>query len=210
MAPLPGQIRDVNTYALTALAAKTGFNVVGSAVLPDDKVELERALRNAMEVSDIVAVSGGSSQGKLDITREIIDSVSSPGVYTHGMAIKPGKPTILGCDDKTRTLLAGLPGHPVSAMMVFELLFGWLYREVTGCAQAPAIVARINCNVASSPGRLTCWPVRLEQVEGGYIAEPIFGKSGLITTLTKADGYFCVERDTEGLQAGQTVSVHLL
>jgi len=207
--PAPGQVRDINTYALTALAQKNGFFVVGAAVLPDDESALERAIREAMEKSDIVAVSGGSSQGKKDITRAVIDRVSSPGVYTHGMAIKPGKPTILGYDSPSRTLLAGLPGHPVSAMMVFELLFGWLLREITGSAQAPAIPAHLSCNVASSPGKLTCWPVRLEWTGKEFAAEPIFGKSGLITTLTKADGYFTVDRDTEGLEAGRTVLVHL-
>jgi len=207
--PAPGQIRDINTYALTALAQKNGYRVTGKAVLPDEEEALERAIREAMETCDVVAVSGGSSQGQKDITRKIIDRVASPGVYTHGMAIKPGKPTILGYDDRSGTLLAGLPGHPVSAMMVFELLFGWLLREITGSAQAPAIPARISCNVPSSPGRLTCWPVSLTWTESGYVAEPVFGKSGLITTLTAASGYFVVDRDTEGLQTGQIVPVHL-
>ena len=94
-------------------------------------------------------------------------------------------------------------------MMVFELLFCWLLREITGSAQAPAIPARLSCNVASSPGKLTCWPVRLEWTGEGFAAEPIFGKSGLITTLTGADGYFTVDRDTEGLESGRTVLVHL-
>ena len=209
--PAPGQIRDVNTCALTALAKKNGYQVVGWAVLPDREDLLEDAIRTAMSSSDIVAVSGGSSQGKKDITRTVIDRVSSPGVYTHGMAIKPGKPTILGYDDVSRTLLTGLPGHPVSAMMVFELLFGWLLREITGSKPEPAIPAKISCNVPSSPGKLTCWPTALEwSVEDGeYIAEPIFGKSGLITTLTRASGYFVVDRDTEGLQSGQTVLVQV-
>ena len=207
--PAQGQIRDINTCALTALAKKDGYLVVGRAVLPDDEDALERSIREGMETSDIVAVSGGSSQGKKDLTRQIIDRISSPGVYTHGMAIKPGKPTILGYDDPSRTLLVGLPGHPVSAMMVFELLFGWLSHEITGSEPPPAIPARITCNVPTSPGRLTCWPVRLEWTEEGISADPIFGKSGLITTLTKAGGFFIVDRDTEGLQAGRTVAVHL-
>ena len=207
--PAPGQIRDINTYALAALAEKNGYLVVGKSVLPDDEGALERTIREGMKTSDVVAVSGGSSQGKKDLTREIIDRASSPGVYTHGMAIKPGKPTILGYDDASHTLLSGLPGHPVSAMMVFELLFGWLLREITGGGQAPFIPARISSNVPTSPGRLTCWPVRLEWAEGGMTADPVFGKSGLITTLTKAGGYFVVDRDTEGLKAGETVKVYL-
>ncbi|MDR0470078.1 MAG: molybdopterin molybdenumtransferase MoeA, partial [Peptococcaceae bacterium] len=142
-------------------------------------------------------------------TREIIDRVATPGVYTHGMAIKPGKPTILGFDDSSRTILAGLPGHPVSAMMVFEMLFGWLHQKITGSKLSPAIPARITSNVPTSPGRLTCWPVKLIWKGDGIEAEPIHGKSGLISTLTEAEGYFIVDRDTEGLQTGETVMVRL-
>ena len=205
--PAPGQIRDINTYALTALAQKSGYQVVGKAVLPDVESVIEQAVREAMLTSDVVAISGGSSQGEKDKTREIIDRVSSPGVYTHGMAVKPGKPTILGYDSASGTLLAGLPGHPVSAMMVFELLFGWLYREITGSRLTPAIPAKVVYNVPTSPGRLTCWPAVLTWTDEGPIVEPVFGKSGLITTLTSANGYFIVDRDTEGIQAGQTVMV---
>jgi len=207
--PEPGQVRDINTSALRALAQKNGFKVVGDSVLPDDESALEQTLRAAMETSDIIIISGGSSKGKKDITATVIDRVSSPGVCTHGLAVKPGKPTILGFDKPSGTILIGLPGHPVSAMIVFELLLGWLLREITCNPGMPGIPAQLSCNVASSPGKLTCWPVRLEWTGKGYTAEPIFGKSGLITTLTKADGYFTVERDTEGLLAGQTVLVHL-
>ncbi|MCL2121004.1 MAG: molybdopterin-binding protein [Clostridiales bacterium] len=207
--PAPGQIRDVNTFALAELARKSGFHVISAGVLPDDESALEGALRTAMKAGDIVIVSGGSSQGQKDITRELIDKVSSPGVYTHGIAIKPGKPTILGYDDASKTLLVGLPGHPVSAMMVFELLLGWLICEISACSPSPAVPARLARNVASSPGRLTCWPVSLEWTGSEYIADPIYGKSGLITTLTKAKGYFIVDRDTEGLSSGQIILVHL-
>jgi len=209
LTPKPGQVRDINTSALCTLARKLGFSIGGAFVLPDDESILEQTLRAAMETSDVVVISGGSSKGKKDITRTVIDKVSSPGVYTHGLAIKPGKPTILSHDSHSRTVLAGLPGHPVSAMIVFELLLGWLLREITGDSGPLAIPAQLTCNVASSPGKLTCWPARLRWVGGGYTAEPVFGKSGLITTLTKADGYFTVERGAEGLVSGQAVLVHL-
>ena len=206
---MPGQVRDINTYALKALAEKNGFMVLETMVQRDHKEALEQAVASAMGKSDIVVVSGGSSQGKKDVTCEVIDGLSKPGVYTHGMAIKPGKPTILGYDETTKTLLAGLPGHPVSAMMVFELLFCTLYREMTGSKPPFGLAAKLGTNVASSPGKLTCWPVRLEAKEDGYLAHPVFGKSGLITTLTKADGYFMVDKNTEGLSAGHPVMVYL-
>ena len=204
-----GQIRDINSYALTALALKHGFTVNGHHVLRDSKEVIERAVNSAMNDSDIVIVSGGSSKGKKDLTKDIFDSLSSPGVITHGIAIKPGKPTILAYDDNTCTLLVGLPGHPVSAMMIFELLIGWLLREVTGSVAPPAVPAQILSNLAASPGKLTCQPCNLWHTPDGYVAEPIFGKSGLITTLTQANGYFIIDRDSEGLRAGQTVMVNL-
>ena len=208
--PLPGQIRDINTYALKALAEKNGFTVIHTAVIPDRENILEEAVRSAMEVSDLVAVSGGSSQGEKDWTRAVLDRASGSGVFTHGLAIKPGKPTILGYDASSQTLLAGLPGHPVSAMVVFELLFCRLIREMMGTSPPPAVPALLTCNVASSPGKLTCWPVRLVRSSNGYEAEPVFGKSGLITTLTRADGFFTIDRNKEGLTAGESVFVEIL
>jgi len=209
--PAIGQVRDINTHSLSALAQKEGYVVTGTHVLPDDEIKLEQAIRLAMETEtdDIVIVSGGSSQGAKDMTKAVIDRICSPGVFVHGLALKPGKPTILACDDKSKTLVAGLPGHPVSAMIVFELIFAWLLREITGSRENFAVPAQISVNVASSPGKLTCWPVKLQWTGEGYLAEPIFKKSGLITALTEADGYFIVERNTEGLKPGQTVLVFL-
>jgi molybdopterin molybdotransferase len=207
--PGPGQVRDINTYALTALARKNGFETAHTAVLRDDAALLENELRNAMAFCDIVAVSGGSSQGEKDMTGNVIQRVSDPGVFTHGMAIKPGKPTILGYDQASLTLFVGLPGHPVSAMLVFETLLCDLWRKMTGAAQPPPVPAALTVNVPSSPGKTTCQPVKLAVSGKGYLAEPVFGKSGLITTLTQADGYFVIEREAEGLTAGSRVYVHL-
>ena len=258
--PHPGRIRDINTYALSVQAKRSGFNVIHTAVLPDKEDMLTRSVAAAMEGGDIVIVSGGSSKGKKDLTGEVFSRLADPGVFVSGIAVKPGKPTILGYDGKTRALLVGLPGHPVSAMIVFELTLGWLLRELTGCPAPPPIPARLSCNLASSPGRLNCQPCRLIARSGGersgyradsgngenekadsgggyeqngrlagyggggdersrrgtdsdsagyYTAQPVFGKSGLITTLTQADGYFMVDRGAEGLPAGSTVMVHL-
>jgi len=209
VSPARGQIRDINTYALSALARENGFEVVRTAVLRDDDKLLEAELRAAMAACDIVTVSGGSSQGKKDMTREVIDRVSSPGVFTHGLALKPGKPTILGVDKQSRTIFAGLPGHPVSAIMVFEILLARLWRHLTGAAETPAVPASLTKNAPSAPGKTTLWPVKLIDTENGYLAEPVFGKSGLMTTLTNADGYVVSQRNAEGIAAGSTVFVHL-
>jgi molybdopterin molybdotransferase len=204
-----GKIRETNTISLSALAEKHGYLVVEKLVLPDDEEAIKKAIEQAMQKNDIVAVSGGSSQGKKDMTAEIIDKTATPGVFTHGIAIKPGKPTILGYDEATRTILLGLPGHPISAMTTFELLFGWLWRELTGITVNFPIPAQLTSNVAGSEGKLTYYPCKLSLEGGIYTARPIFSKSGLIATLTTADGYFLINRDTEGLKKDETVFVYL-
>ena len=199
--PRPGEIRDINTNAIRALAEKHGYKIISAQVLPDDMERLERAAANEMASSDIVLISGGSSQGEKDLTVKIIDSIAKPGVFTHGLALKPGKPTILGWDEESKTLFAGLPGHPVSAMIVFELLFG---------RQKFPIPAKLSCNVPGSPGKTVCLPVALHQCNGNYSAQPIFGKSGMISTLTNADGYIIIDLNREGLGKDESVLVHLL
>ena len=204
-----GTVRDINTQALAALAKTMDFSVIHQEVLPDQKWVLEEGLRQAMVDSDIVFVSGGSSRGEKDKTFDVIEAVSSPGVFTRGLAIKPGKPTILGYDAESETLLAGLPGHPVAAVLVFALLFGWLQREVRDTPMALPIPGRLTCNVAGGQGKLSCHLCKIRWEQGEYAVEPIFSKSGLITSLVAADGYFLIERDTEGLNQGHTVLVHL-
>ena len=208
--PGAGEVRDVNTYALTALAVKHGYAIKSARVLPDDEQRLEAAVTEAMIVSDIVVISGGSSRGEKDITAEIINRAAHPGVFTHGLAVKPGKPTILGWDEKSKTLLTGLPGHPVSAIMVFEQLLGNEQLALNGeHRKSFCIPARVTCNIPGAPGKTVYQPVTLALKDGGYCAEPVFGKSGLITTLTQADGYIIIDMNKEGLKKDEDVMAHL-
>lgn len=208
--PSPGQIRDINTYGLHAQALKFNFRIQHEAVLKDDRDLLKSTVKRFMQDSDIVVVSGGSSQGKKDVTASVIEETASEGVFTHGLALKPGKPTITGYDEPTGTLLLGLPGHPAAAMMVFEILAGWLWRELTGEREAFRITAVMSTNLPSAPGRQTCQLVKLEKEKDGQnLAVPILGSSGLITTLTKADGYVMTGEHAEGLKKGEQVSVYL-
>ena len=207
--PRPGEIRDINSYALKAQVQKRAFTVTGTQLLSDNEEGLEAALKEALAENDIVIISGGSSQGEKDITAKLIDKVARPGVFTQGLALKPGKPTILGWDEESQALLAGLPGHPVAAMMVFELLLGWLHDKLFKLNPPFQIPARISCNVPGAPGRAVCQGVILHKEEGGYSAEPVFGKSATITTLTQADGYFIIDLNKEGLKKGESVMVQL-
>lgn len=206
---LPGQIYDINTPALSALAKRYGMQVVSQQVVRDEESLLRAAVRNAMETSDIVCISGGSSQGRKDMTMSIIDSLARPGVFTHGLALKPGKPTILGLDETTGTFLAGLPGHPVAAMMVFQLIVAETWNALMGQPAGIRIPARMACNIGCDAGKANCIPVQLFSDETGYIAQPVRGKSGLITTLSRAQGYVLTDHNAEGLKEGEIVSVCL-
>ncbi|MCL2179912.1 MAG: molybdopterin molybdotransferase MoeA [Treponema sp.] len=219
----PGEVRDINTNALSALAKKYGFNVRSARVLPDDEEKIEKAVREETALNDIVLISGGSSQGDKDMTKMIIDRTAKPGIFTHGLALKPGKPTILGWDEESKTLIAGLPGHPVSAMMVFTLLLSSLQLEHNAlntdrraedadsrpqAANYP-VPAKIASNVPGSPGKAVCLPVTLVLENGAYLARPVFGKAGMVSTLTRADGFVVIDINKEGLKKNESVMVHL-
>lgn len=204
-----GKIYDINTPALTALAEKHGFSVSGTRTVPDVYETLRQAILDARKISDIVVISGGSSKGKKDMTARLIDELSDPGVFTHGLALKPGKPTILGMDQTSGTLMVGLPGHPVAAMAVFEMLPVWLKRKQEGSSDRPAVPAVLDGNVPGSPGRKMLLFVELKRNGGGYTASPVFGKSGLMSTMTRADGYAVIELNREGLKAGDRIWVHV-
>jgi len=213
--PAPGEVRDINTNTLRALAEKRGYTVMSTQVLGDDEALLETAVRDAMSSCDIVLVSGGSSQGDRDYTAKIINRTAAPGVFTHGLAVKPGKPTILGWDEESQTLLAGLPGHPVSAIMIFELLFGASFINELFCIThssfliSNSVSARIVCNIPGSPGKTLCQPVALNLENGIYYAQPVFGKAGMISVLTSADGYIIIDMNKEGLNKNESVQVFL-
>lgn len=161
--PGKGQVRDINTDAISALASSIGMTVIGKKVVRDEEELLRKAVEEAMPVSDIVAVSGGSSKGRKDATARIFREVSDSGILTHGLALKPGKPTILSFDKKSETILLGLPGHPAAAMMVFRILVRKLWCSETGEKEPFPVSGRMSVNLPSAPGRMTCQPVSLTE-----------------------------------------------
>lgn len=205
--PAACQIYDSNSYAICAQARSIGIHIVNQLLIPDQEELLRNAFETAVLTSDLVIASGGSSQGKKDMTERLFDELSDGGVFTHGLALKPGKPTILAWESKHHTVLIGLPGHPVAASTVFELLVKPAVLQKTG--PEALIEATMSVNLASSPGRETCIPVSLVKTDHGYLAEPILGRSGLWTILTRADGYILIGHNTEGIRAGESVSVRL-
>ncbi len=206
-----GKIYDINTPALRQASAELGFEVVRTEVIKDEESLLEEAIRRGMAESDLVVVSGGSSQGKKDITAMLLDRLGNPGVFTHGLALKPGKPTILAADTQTQTVFLGLPGHPAAALLVFHLLAGWLEHQRTKEPMPCSVPAVMASNVPAAPGKDTYIMVRLvREAEGNYTAHPVLGKSGLMRTLTGADGYVQIPLGKEGLKTGESVFVELI
>ncbi len=203
-APGPGQIRDVNSVLVQSQLASFGVETVFYGIVPDDEGRLRETVARALAECDGVILSGGSSVGVKDASARVISSFGP--LLFHGLALKPGKPTLLGkCGNKP---LIGLPGHPVAAFFVTELfvlpLLGWL----GGKGGTPRwLTARVTENVSANHGRAQICPCRLRREGDELWAEHIRTKSGLITALTGADGYFCVERDREGLMQGATVKV---
>lgn len=202
--PAPGQVRDVNSPMLAAVLKAFGAEPVKLGIVRDDEVLLAETMKTAAEECDAVLISGGSSVGVKDATCRIIESLGT--LLLHGIAMKPGKPTILGkCGAKP---LVGLPGHPVAAYFVTKLFVLPLLSRLMG-REAPSytVSAKLTESVSANHGRAQYGCVRLEQKDGELWAHPVRSKSGLITTLAGAEGYFCIGRDCEGLPAGAEVQV---
>ena len=206
--PAPGQVRDVNATTLAALARQAGAAVREFGVAPDDRAELERRSRAALAACDLVIISAGSSVSTRDMTAEVIGSLGQPGVLAHGIAVKPGKPTIVALADGKPVF--GLPGNPVSAMVVFGLLVAPTIRRLLGAGfgdEPPQRRARLGRSLASQTGRIDFVPAALQQRDGQWWAIPILGPSNLIATLVRASGLIRIPLDAGGLAEGACVDV---
>nr|WP_209280179.1 gephyrin-like molybdotransferase Glp [Desulfobaculum xiamenense] len=213
--PAPGQIRDVNSHALGALVLGAGAEVTLYGLVADDEDSLCAAVERAVAENDVVFLSGGSSVGVRDLTQTAIERLPDSEILAHGVAVSPGKPTILA--RVGNKAVWGLPGQVTSAQVVM-LVFGLPFlRHLAGDAEAfgdarknlrSATLAR---NIASKQGREDYVRVRMEHREDGSLAAvPVLGKSGLLRTMLRADGLIRIPADTEGLFEGQTVDVWLL
>jgi molybdopterin molybdotransferase len=208
--PGPGQVRDINTYTLSAMVREAGGIAVPLGIAPDREEPLRALAQRAMAEGDLAVFSAGSSVSVRDITAKVIDSLGRPGVLVHGLSIKPGKPTILALvEDKP---VVGLPGNPVSAIVIAGLFVLPAIAALLGLRELPRraeVAALLGKNVNSIPGREDYVPVRLTTKDGVLTAEPVFGKSNLIFTLVRADGLVKVPADASGIPAGERVTVRL-
>lgn len=215
--PHPGQVRDVNSYTLSAVVSGVGGEPVLYGIVPDDPAALKSAAERALAECDVVVITAGSSASTRDLTADVVSALGKPGVLVHGINTRPGKPTILGvCSGKA---VIGLPGNPVSALVNGYLFLQPVIEQLLGLPPEdwrPSVRGRLAVNLASQAGREDWWPVKLRP-EGaardsgeGMLVEPIFGKSNLIFNMVRAEGLIRIPPDVTGLSAGEIVEVFLL
>ena len=201
-----GQVRDSTAVALASLARQAGGEPRHAGIVRDDREALAATLREALGESDVLVVSAGSSVGARDETAAAIASLGEPGIWCHGLAFRPGKPTLLA--EAGDVPVIGLPGNPRSALVVFRVLGVPIVRLVGGCTDPPpepTTRARLGRNLPSAAGRVDV--VQASVREG--VATPLFGSSSLLSILTGADGYLVVPEAATGLAEGSDVEVTL-
>ena len=211
--PRPGQVRNINQHSLAGLIENCGAELNDLGVIQDDRTTLIEALTRGLDWGDVVLLSGGSSMGVRDIATDAILSLPEATILFHGISVSPGKPTIYA---RARGIpILGLPGYPVSALVIFDLFGALLIRTLggeTGAAADPfqkTTRAVLETNVSSQTGREDYIRVQLERTDGKLRARPLPSKSGAIFTLVKADGMVRVDLNQEGLEAGEEVEVLL-
>ena len=211
--PLPGQVRNINQHSLAGLIEECGAELADLGVIRDDRRALTSALEMALERADLVLLSGGSSVGARDIALDAILSFPESRIIFHGISVSPGKPTIFA--KVAEKPILGLPGYPVSALVIFHLFAAPLVRTLGGedpasaCQFQKTTRAILKTNIASQTGREDYVRVTLEEVHGRLYATPLPNKSGAIFTLVKADGMIRIDLNQEGIEQGEEVEVIL-
>lgn len=211
--PRPGQVRNINQHSLAGLIEECGAELRDLGVVPDDRDALKRALEIGLEWADLVLLSGGSSVGARDLAMDVILSLPEAKIFFHGISVSPGKPTIFAKTSGKPIL--GLPGYPVSALVIFDLFAAPLIRTLGG--ESPAIACQLQrttrailkTNVSSPTGREDYVRVSLESAGNKLYAVPLPSKSGAIFTLVKADGMIRIDLNQEGIEQGEEVEVIL-
>ncbi len=208
-----GQVRDINSYTLSGLIEINGGTAIKKGIFPDRYDVLQKAVEASFKETDVIVITGGSSVGTKDNTAEVINSIGKPGVLFHGVSIKPGKPMIGGIVNGKP--IFGLPGHPAAVIICFELFIKPVLRILSGETEElhhkfrKTVKARLSKNISSSTGRQDYIRVLLEEKNGEPWATPILGKSGLITTIVKADGTIVIPLRKTGIEKGTEVEVEL-
>ena len=210
---VPGQVRDINSYTLSGLIQDAGGTALKRGIIKDDYSSIKDIVEECLKDSNMILITGGSSVGSKDLTEKVINDCGKPGVLFHGVSLKPGKPTIGGIVNDIPVF--GLPGHPAAIVICFKLIILPVLQSIAGLRIDKKLElhknlrARISKNISSSPGREEHIGVTLEERDGEIWAIPLLGKSGLITTLSKADGTAVIPLNKLGVHEGEFVDVRL-
>ena len=209
-APLrPAAIYDTNGAIVTAAVSENGGEAVFLGAIADDEAALETAMRRALEASDMLVLSGGTSKGAGDVSHRIIARLGKPGIIAHGVALKPGKPLCLAvCDGKPIVIL---PGFPTSAMFTFHDMIVPVLRRMAGLPPRSdaKVSAKVPVRVASELGRTEFVMVSLVEGADGLIAYPTGKGSGAITSFAQADGFLRIDALADQMPAGSQAEVTL-
>ena len=211
--PSPGEVRDINRYTIVSMVKETGGIPLFLGIAKDRFDALKEKIELGLRESDMVVITGGSSVGSLDLTGEVLQVFPGTEILGHGVSIRPGKPTLLA--DITGKPFLGLPGHPVSAMVIFHFFGKPILKILSGLSKEGIwhqikVKAKASRNIPSVPGREDYVRVRLEEREGTLWAHPIFGKSGAISNLVNANGLIRIGINEEGLEEGEEAEAILL
>jgi len=208
--PEPHQVIDVNRLALASMCLELGAETLDLGIARDDAEEIGAKIREGLGKADGVIVTGGTSVGYADLVPTVVDQMGKPGVIVHGVAMRPGMPTALAIIEGKPIFI--LPGNPVAAMVGFEVFARPLILKLLGVENEPRpmVKARLTQRVASTLGRRVFLRVKVFEEEGDFFAEPVrVTGSGILTTMTKANGYVIIPENREGVEQGEVVTVHL-
>jgi molybdopterin molybdotransferase len=209
--PVPGKIRDINSYALSGFIQEAHAIPVGYGIVKDNPLAIKETVENALAETDMVLISGGSSVGTRDFTVEVLSSLPDTDILVHGMSVSPGKPTILA--NAGGKPVWGLPGQVVSAMVILKIVIIPFLNRLKGLGQEDRTIrvpAKLTRNISSAQGRRDFVRVELIQKDNQLMAKPVLGKSGLIRTMIHADGLLEIRDNVEGLEKNTMVEIILL
>lgn len=208
----PGRVRDMNNAALAGAVAEAGGLPSDLGIVRDDQAAVEAALRRAIAGHEMVLVSGGSSVGERDVVTAAIAALGPPGIVVHGVAVRPGKPTILAASG--RVPVVGLPGNPVSALVIFEIFARPVLDALMGLdpGSGPWTLVRARLTEALPGARVRedHRRVRLESRPDGLWASPLPAGSQILTSLVRAHGIVAVPPGGVGFGEGDDVEVRLI
>jgi len=208
--PQQNQIIDSNRYIISGLVTELGAQPLNLGIARDNKDEIGAKISQGLVKADVVITTGGTSVGAADLVPIVINKLGKPGVVVHGVALRPGMPTALA-------VLKGKPvfvlsGYPVAAIIGFEVFARPVILKLLGIKHEPRLLlkAKLTKRVSGVLGRRVYLRVNVFKRDNDFLAEPVRTKgSGLLTTMTKANGYVIIPENREGLEQGETVLVYL-